>query len=485
MKSHRSLRGTAPVLSHVVLASLACSLALTGAAQARGGAPKAVKVADTIPPTFTVDAAPMANVNGWNNSDVTITVNATDNPGGSGVAFIKYGTTIGGVAVLAGRVFANTATFVINTEGVNVCNIRVQDNAGNRVDQTITINLDKTAPSANFGNGSPAANRNGWNNTDVSIPFTTSDNLSGVDTSSPSPAVVTGEGAGLTSSITVTDKAGNVATIPTPACNIDRTAPGISWGALTPAANGNGWNNSATALSFSGTDALSGVDTTSPVSPLAFSVEGAGQTQTVTVTDKAGNTATVTSPAVNIDMTPPTITITPANGAGPIDICGMLPPSFTTADALSGIDPGFPGMLSTAAPTLSGVGTVTTSVTGVQDLAGNVASASSTYTVVYGPSAFVLGSPFKSGAFTTHNTKVRVRFGLCPDPITGASTIETASCWLERAVDGVNLGTISFDPLGLDYRLDVLGLNAWPRGSYQLLIHMDDGSIHPLTLTLN
>src|SRR5262249_42871459 len=159
-----------------------------------------------------------------------ITVTATDNVGGSGIAFIKYGTAIGGVAVLSNRVNASTTSFVINTEGVNVCNIRVQDNAGNRTEQTITINLDKTAPSAKFSNGSPAANGNGWNNTDVSFAFTTSDNLSGVDTRSASPVTVTGEGSGLTSSIVVTDKAGNSATIPTPACNIDRTAPGISWG---------------------------------------------------------------------------------------------------------------------------------------------------------------------------------------------------------------------------------------------------------------
>jgi hypothetical protein len=562
MKSHRSPRGTAPRLSHVALASLACSLALTGAAQARGGAPKAVKLADTIPPTFTFSVAPMANVHGWNNTDVTITVTATDNPGGSGIFFIKDIITNAGVLLPGTTVNATTATFVINTEGVNTVLLRVQDVAGNRAEQTLTlsidktapiitgartapnangwnngdvtatftatdagsgidtvsgpttltgegagqsvtgtatdlagnsasttvdgINIDKTPPTCSFGSPSPAPGSGGWNNTDVSFPFTAGDALSGVDTTSPvSPLVLTAEGSSVTGTVTVTDKAGNSATFTSPACKIDKTPPTLIWGAPSPAPNGNGWNNSPVTLSYTASDAVSGVKTTSPRSPLRFSVEGAGQTFTVTATDKAGNSATFTSPAFNIDMTPPTIAITPANGSGPYDICGLIPPTFTTADALSGLDPSFPGMLATVAPTLSGVGSVTTSVTGVQDLAGNVASASSTYSVIYGPNAFVLASPFKSGAFTTKGTKVRVRFGLCPDPITGASLITNASCWLERAVDHVNLGTIDFDPLGLDYRLDVLGLNTWPRGSYQLLIHLDDGSIHPITLTLN
>jgi hypothetical protein len=548
--------GAARGCSRIVLSSLALCLAVTGAAHAAkgpGNGGGVVRVADVTPPTFTVNASPMANANGWNNTDVTLTVTAADNPGGSGVAFIKS---------VGGRVFGSTATFLINTEGVNAVTIRVQDNAGNRAEQTITVNIDKTppiiigdrtapnangwnngdvtvsftatdsvsgidtvsgpttltgegtgqsvtgtatdlagnsasatvgdinidrtSPSLDFGAASPAPGPGGWNNTDVSFPFTTSDNLSGVDTPSPpSPLVVSSEGTGVTGMVTVTDKAGNSATFTSRGVNIDKTPPSVSFGSPSPAPNGHGWNNSNVSLPYTASDAVSGVDTTSPSSPLLFSAEGAEQTQTVTATDKAGNSATFTSPAFNIDKTPPTITITPADGSGPYDICGLIPPSFTAADALSGVDPSFPGMLVRESPTKSGAGLVTASVTGVQDMAGNGASASSTYSVIYGPGAFVLAQPFRSGTFTTHNTKVRVRFGLCPDPITGESLITTADCWLERAVDHVNLGTIDFDPLGLDYRLDVVGLNLWPRGSYQLLIHLDDGSIHPITLTLN
>src|SRR5262249_20754081 len=151
------------------------------------------------------------------------------------------------------------------------------------------------------------------------------------DSTSPasSPVVITTEGTGVTGKVTVTDKAGNSATFDSPAVNIDKTPPTLGWGAPNPAPNGHRWNNHPPTLASDASDATSGVDTTSPRSPLRFSTEGAGQTQTVTVTDRAGNSATFTSPAFSIDMTPPTISITPANGAGPIDLCGMLPPSFT------------------------------------------------------------------------------------------------------------------------------------------------------------
>jgi hypothetical protein len=60
----------------------------------------------------------------------------------------------------------------------------------------------------------------------------------------------------------------------------------------------------------------SGIDTWSDNSPLVFGAEGAGTTQTIWYRDNAGNTATVTSPPINIDRTPPVVTFnTPADGA--------------------------------------------------------------------------------------------------------------------------------------------------------------------------
>jgi hypothetical protein len=68
-------------------------------------------------------------------------------------------------------------------------------------------------------------------------------------------------------------------------------------------------------IAFTAADALSGVDFTNPPSsPLLFTTDGAGLTQTVTVTDRAGNSATFTSPPVNRDTTAPTGSIVIAGG---------------------------------------------------------------------------------------------------------------------------------------------------------------------------
>src|SRR6185503_15302123 len=74
---------------------------------------------------------------------------------------------------------------------------------------------------------------------------------------------------------------------------------------LAPAANAAGWNNSAVDLSFTTADDLTGVQSAAPGSPLHFTAEGSNQTQQVTVTDKAENSAQYTSPIVNIDLTAP------------------------------------------------------------------------------------------------------------------------------------------------------------------------------------
>jgi hypothetical protein len=88
----------------------------------------------------------------------------------------------------------------------------------------------------------------------------------------------------------------------------DTTPPTLTWGTATPAPNAAGWNNTPVDLSFTTADDLSGVASVSAGNPLHFASEGAGQTQTVTVTDNAGNSAQFTSPAVNIDLTAPTTT---------------------------------------------------------------------------------------------------------------------------------------------------------------------------------
>src|SRR5436190_324255 len=76
----------------------------------------------------------------------------------------------------------------------------VTDLAGNTATATLTgINVDETPPTIAWGARTPTPNAAGWNNSDVSLPFSLSDALSGVAGSTPSsPLVLTQEGRNVT-----------------------------------------------------------------------------------------------------------------------------------------------------------------------------------------------------------------------------------------------------------------------------------------------
>src|SRR5262249_5926267 len=128
-----------------------------------------------------------------------------------------------------------------------------------------------------------------------------------------------------------------------------------------------GWYNAGVTVLFTTADNLSGVDSfTGPVTLH----EGADQSVTGTVTDKAGNSASATVVGINIDETVPTIAgavTTVPNAAGWYS--GDVTVHWTVGDALSGI---------ASAPvdsTITGEGNNLSASASVSDKAGNSASA--------------------------------------------------------------------------------------------------------------
>lgn len=181
---------------------------------------------DTIPPTTTATASPGPNAAGWNNTDVTVTLTATDNPGGSGVQAITY--TLTGAQAGGSSVTASATSFLVSAEGTTTISFHASDNAGNvEADKALVIKIDKTPPTLTFGATTPAPNAAGWNSTTpVTIAYAATDNLSGVaSTSSVSPLRFTVETAGAMQTLTVMDVAGNSASFISPVVKIDTTPP--------------------------------------------------------------------------------------------------------------------------------------------------------------------------------------------------------------------------------------------------------------------
>ncbi|MBK9008976.1 MAG: HYR domain-containing protein [Anaerolineae bacterium] len=244
---------------------------------------------DATNPIITFLNRTPANGNGWNNGDVTLNWSCAD--------------------AMSGPVNA-TITQTVTTEGANQSSTaNCVDNAGNTVSDTQSgINIDKSAPGI-VASRTPAANGNGWNNTDVTVTFTGSDSGSGL-ASCTAPVTLSAEGAGQSATGTCADLAGNSSSTTVNNINIDKTAP-TATATASPAPNGNGWNNTDVTVSFSGTDGLSGIDTCA--SNILLNTEGAGQSATGTCADLAGNvSAPATASGINIDKTNPVLSL-PAN----------------------------------------------------------------------------------------------------------------------------------------------------------------------------
>jgi hypothetical protein len=122
----------------------------------------------------------------------------------------------------------DTTVVSSDTAGATLtCSVTTPGGASSR---SVTIKRDATPPVLTFGTPSPAPNTNGWNKTNVSIPFTRSDAMSGLAANTPvSPLVLNTEGADVTGQVVVMDNAGNSAVYTSVARNIDKTAPVISF----------------------------------------------------------------------------------------------------------------------------------------------------------------------------------------------------------------------------------------------------------------
>jgi hypothetical protein len=332
--------------------------------QATASTSVTVEAVDTTPPVITPNVSGTKGNNNWYVSAVTVSFSCADEAGGSGlVTNTVAGMTLTGDG--ADQSVTNTGECI--------------DNAGNvALPVTVSdIDIDKTAPTAS-ASVSPAANANGWHNGDVTVSFSGSDDTSGI-ASCDANIILSSEGSGQSASGVCTDNAGNVsATATASGINIDKTAPTAS-ASVSPAANVNGWNNSDVTVSFSGSDALSGIAGCD--ADVILSSEGSGQSASGVCTDNAGNvSATATASGINLDKTAPVVSVTGVTD-GATYILGSVPTAgCETSDALSGVATAASLTFSGGNP--DGSGAITATCEGALDNAGNSGVASVTYTVL-------------------------------------------------------------------------------------------------------
>ncbi len=439
-----------------------------------------VPVGDTTPPVSSASAAPAPTAAGWNNSAVTVTVEAQDEAGGSGLQMIAYAA--GGASSFADSSLTSPATVLVTNEGTTLVTYFARDVAGNQeAKKSLQVRIDQTVPTIT-GSRTPAANAAGWSNAGVTASFLCADGLSGIATCSL-PQTFTTEGSDQSALGTATDRAGNTATTTVAAINVDLTPPGIS-GAAAPAPNAAGWNNTNVVVTFTCTDALSGV--ASCTDPATLGIEGVVLSAGGTAVDNAGNTAATTVSGIKLDKTKPVVTVTGV-AEGAVYTFGAVPVAgCDTSDALSGV--ATPATIQVTGGTSNGVGTFTATCGGALDVAGNADSKSATYRVQYAFRGFF--SPvdnLPTMNVVTGGQAIPVKFDLGGDfglDILASSSPVSASiaCLTGALVDEieetVTAGSSALTYSGGQYVYIWKTSKGWARTCRALQLKLDDGTTH-------
>jgi hypothetical protein len=237
-------------------------------------------IIDSTPPVITPKVTGTLGLNGWYVSNVTVSWSAVDPESG-----IASSSGCGSTSVTT-----DTAGLALTCSATN--------GAGLFSSSTVTIKRDATPPMIVWSR-TPTPNAAGWNNTNVTVIFTCTDNVSGVAPGYPTAGTTLTANTppvGVTISGVCANLAGNSSAASVGPIKIDKTPPTIN---ITAPANGGTYLlNAAVASNFSCSDALSGISTC--VGPVAsgtnFTTNTVGtHTFTVTATDVAGNQAQVTS----------------------------------------------------------------------------------------------------------------------------------------------------------------------------------------------
>ena len=301
-----------------------------------------------------------------------------------------------------------------------------------------------TAPQAGYALV-PPPNPAGWNNSGVSVVFSGTDPVSGIDTCATRS--IGTEGAGQQIAGWCRDVAGNVG-YSTSVVNIDLTPPTVRV-AQQPSVNADGWNNSTVKVMFSAEDSLSGVAYCSADKTL--SAEGVGQVAAGSCADRAGNVGNRTL-SVSIDMTAPVIvpSVWPApNPAGWNNTDVTI--RFSCEDALSGIK---------ACPLellLSSEGVAISTSARASDRAGNEAVSLVQGIKIDKTKPVVSISSPAAGVFVATKDKVAVFYAvkdnLDPAPVVEARLVQVEDRGSPR---GTRFSTVAvengglFEPLDLD-----------------------------------
>lgn len=262
-----------------------------------------ITIEDRMAPVTTITLTGSMGSGGWYVSAVGVSVTADDNPGGSGVDY---------TSVLLDGGAAGTA-FTVGVDGNHTVQAHSVDHAGNsESEQVVSFKVDTMPPdvAATLSPAAPSGS-NGWYTGAVQVALTASDATSGVAAIEYSvnggawqayvgPGDMDADGL-YDVAFRAADQAGNQSAVSHATFRIDSTAPMLS---VTSPMAANYSPDQMIAIAWSAADAMSGVASSTAMldgAPVAngqmvdaLTLSLGAHTLTVTATDLAGNSTTVT-----------------------------------------------------------------------------------------------------------------------------------------------------------------------------------------------
>jgi YVTN family beta-propeller protein len=179
---------------------------------------------EPLTPSTTATITPSPNVDGWNRTDVVVSLIATPAFGGAPIQSITYSTS--GAQSLSSTVAGASASFSLTQEGTTTGVFHAIDTSGvQELPEPLLVKIDKTPPTIVYSGNQGAYTID----QSVSITCSVTDNLSGVFSANCAP--ISGPAYSFnvgpnTFSATATDFAGNVATATT-TFNVQVTFDGL------------------------------------------------------------------------------------------------------------------------------------------------------------------------------------------------------------------------------------------------------------------
>jgi large repetitive protein len=346
----------------------------------------AANTAPTQPGKPSVTAGGNPNNTGLHTLGWTASTDSESNP----ITYTLERRPVGGssFSTVATGLSTNSFTFdstAPEAEGRWEYRVRASDGFLNSPNSDVSdaVTVDKTAPVVTPGD----VNDTAWRNTPLSQAFTATDALSGLanaaDASFTLEASVESANASTPTTVsrTVSDNAGN-ATTRSLAALIDLTAPTIT---ATATVNGNpydgSWTNQDVTVTFSCSDALSGIATGACPAAVVVSSDtvATGQDVSASVSDLAGNSATSVV-NVKVDKTAPALVNLPADITAEATSAAGANVNYTDPTATDTIDANPTVSCSPASGGVFPFGTTAVTCT-ASDASGNSSSASFGVTV--------------------------------------------------------------------------------------------------------